>query len=295
MAGITIFEVAPRDGLQNLSHFVATEDKLHLISLIEKTNVKHIEVASFVNPRLVPNMADGEEVVQGVLRRNNDVSYSVLVMNDRGLERAKAVGATKFNIVLSPDDDFNKKNFGKDLEAITAIYDKMLTDVPRGNVRVYISRAFGGCVEQLAEVVQKGLTYGEKIVLCDTSGTAKPFDIALAIDVANDYTENLAVHLHHGKNLMPNVETAYLNGVFEFDTSIGGLGGCPFVKDSGANLATEDLLRWCREKGIRCPLNDKAVREAAEFAKQIRYPTFTSVIKGKMQEATGRIRSVVRL
>lgn len=293
MAGITIFEVAPRDGLQNLPHFVSTEDKLHLITLIENMDIRNIEVASFVNPRIVPNMADAEEVVQKVLRRDNKVNYSVLVMSKRGLERAKAVGATNFNIVLSPDDEFNKSNFGKDLEAITAVYDEILTDIPKENVRVYISKAFDCASENLSDCVLKGLEYGNKIVLCDTSGEANPFTVANGLNIALKHTTNIAVHLHHGKMLMDNVGTAYNFGVREFDASVGGLGGCPFVPNSGANLATEDLIQWCNERGIMCLTRETAIDEAVRFAKKLKHPTISALIKDKVQETKGRIKSVV--
>ena len=293
MAGITIFEVAPRDGLQNLPHFVSTEDKLHLITLIENMDIRNIEVASFSNPRIVPNMADAEEVVQKVLRRDNKVNYSVLVMGKRGLERAKAVNATNFNIVLSPDDEFNQSNFGKDLEAITAVYDEILTDIPKENVRVYISKAFDCPTENLSDCVLKGLEYGNKIVLCDTSGDANPFDIGTGLNITIQHTRNIAVHLHHGKMLMENVATAYNFGVREFDASIGGLGGCPFVPDSGANLATEDLVRWCDANGVMCLVKMTAIDEAVRFAKKLKHPTITALIKDKVQETKGRIKSAV--
>jgi len=294
MAGITIFEVAPRDGLQNLPHFVSTEDKLHLITLIENMDIRNIEVASFANPRIVPNMADAEEVVQKVLRRDNKVNYSSLVMSKRGLERAKAVGVTNFNIVLSPDEDFNQNNFGRTYEEITAVYDEMLTDTPKENVRVYISKAFDSPAENLSKCVLKCLDYGNKVVLSDTSGEASPFKVANGLNTAMEHTTNIAVHLHHGKMLMDNVATAYNFGVREFDASIGGLGGCPFVPDSGANLATEDLVRWCNNRDIMCFVKLTAMDEAVQFAKKLKHPTISALLKDKVQSTKERIKSAVR-
>lgn len=291
MAGITIFEVSPRDGLQNLRHVVPTEHKIELVRLLTEAGLNNIEVASFVHPGRVPTMADAEDVFDGV--KGMDGTFSVLVPNQRGIDRARAVGATKFNIFFSPNEAFNKENYGISLDQILKGYNAALEGVPTSDVRVYISMAFGGCVEELANAVQSGLKYGDKIVLCDTNGTANPFDIALGIDVANDYTTNLALHLHQGKHLLTNVETAYLHGVREFDASVGGLGGCPFVVGSGANLATEDLVAWCKKMGIPCVVDDKGLEKAVQYAKKLKNPTLKHTIVNKVSETKNRIKSKV--
>ena len=295
MAGLRIFEVSPRDGIQSLRHEVKTADKIELIRLLEDAGVKEIETTSFVHPKRVPNMADAEDVFTAVrMNTSNTVNHSVLVPNKRGIDRAKAVGATKFNIFFSPNEDFNKNNYGIPMEAILANYDEALVGVPSKDVRVYISMAFGGCVEELGNAVAAGLEFGDTIVLCDTEGTADPFSIALGIDVANDFTDNIALHLHAGRHLWENIETAYLHGIRQFDTSVGGLGGCPFMPKSNGNVPTEDLLAWAKERNIPCDVDIDALQPAIELAYKIKNPNLRVALRNKMSEAKGRIIRAVK-
>ena len=295
MAGITIFEVGPRDGIQNLKHEVKSAEKIELVKLLEDAGLTDIEVTSFVHPKRVPNMADAEDVFKAVrMNTSYNVNHSVLIPNKRGFDRAKAVGATHFNIFFSPNTDFNQQNYGLTLEQILAGYDEALEGVPTSNVRVYISMAFGGCVEELHDAIKAGLRFGDKIVLCDTEGTATPFDIALGIDIANDLTQNIAMHLHVGRHLWLNIETAYLHGVREFDASIGGLGGCPFMPKAGGNLATEDLVQWAEERNIPCAVCAETLKPAVELAHRIKNPTLRIALSNKVRETKGRIMRAVK-
>ncbi len=295
MAGITIFEVGPRDGIQNLKHEVKSSEKIELVKLLEDAGLTDIEVTSFVHPKRVPNMADAEEVFKAVrMNTSYSVNHSVLIPNKRGFDRAKAVGATHFNIFFSPNTDFNQRNYGLTLEQILAGYDEALEGVPTSNVRVYISMAFGGCVEELHDAIEAGLRFGDKIVLCDTEGTATPFDIALGIDIAHDSTQNIAMHLHVGRHLWLNIETAYLHGVREFDASIGGLGGCPFMPKAGGNLATEDLVQWAEERNIPCAVCAETLKPAVELAHRIKNPTLRIALSNKVRETKGRIMRAVK-
>ena len=286
---IRIFEVGPRDGLQNLPFVPSTDDKIHLIQLLRDAGLDHIEIASFVHPKAVPNMADAEEVCETF---DDKRGLSVLVPNQRGLDRAVSCGMSLFNIFFSPIESFNVANYGLKLERILENYEKCLQGVPRESVRVYLSEAFDANQEDLAIAVQHGLRFGTKIVLCDTKGTATPFDIATGIDTANDFTRDLALHLHHGKHLMSNVATGYSKGVREFDASIGGLGGCPFVEGSGANLATEDLVKWCEKEGIDCGVKSPDLKAARRLAHKIKNPTLRVAAKNKINETKNRFKAV---
>jgi len=295
MAGVTIFEVGPRDGIQNLQHEVKTADKIELVRLLEDAGLTDIEVTSFVHPKRVPNMADAEAVFTAVrMNTSNSVKHSCLVPNKRGIDRAKAVGVTNFNIFFSPNSDFNKENYGLTLEQILAGYEEGLVGIATSSVRVYISMAFGGCIEELHDAIKAGLRFGDKIVLCDTEGTATPFDIALGIDIAHDLTRNIALHLHVGKHLWTNIDTAYLHGVREYDASVGGLGGCPFMPKSGGNLATEDLVAWAEKRNIPCAIRGEALKPAIELAHRIKNPTLRIALGNRVRETKGRIIRAVK-
>ena len=136
---IEIYEVGPRDGLQNLEHFVPTEQKREFIRELRKIGFKNIEVTSFAHPRYVPQMADAEEVFDG--------QGAVLVMNQKGMDRALSAGVTHFNIVFSPSEAFNQSNLGCDLQTAVERYEQMLTGIPKSNVRVYLSCFFGCPIE----------------------------------------------------------------------------------------------------------------------------------------------------
>ena len=132
---IRIFEVGPRDGLQNLPHVPSTQDKIELIKLLREAGLTRIEIASFVHPKAVPNMADAEEVCAAF---EDNTGFSVLVPNKRGLDRAIASGMTQFNIFYSPMDSFNVANYGLKQEQILANYREALKGIPKDVVRVYI-------------------------------------------------------------------------------------------------------------------------------------------------------------
>ena len=285
---IRIFEVGPRDGLQNLPHVPSTEDKIELIKLLRDAGLTRIEIASFVHPKAVPNMADAEKVCKSF---ENKAGFSVLIPNKKGLDRAIESGMSNFNIFFSPSDTFNVANYGLKLNQILENYEVALHNVSPEIVRVYISEAFEASQEELTLAIQHGLRFGNRIVLCDTKGTAKPFDIATGIGIAQEFTHEISLHLHYGRHLMNNVATGYANGVREFDSSIGGLGGCPFVENSGANLATEDLVKWCNKRGIDCGVKLSDLKAARKLAHKIKNPTFRIAIKNKVKDTKNRIRA----
>ena len=142
---MNIYEVGPRDGLQSAAVKLSTEEKVQMIGLLHDAGLNKIEVGSFVHPQRVPNMADSEDVFREV--SGLDCELGVLVPNKRGLDRAKSVGAEKFNIFLSPSETFNQNNLGADLKTIFSNYRSMLYGVPKEDIRVYVSHAFGCPIE----------------------------------------------------------------------------------------------------------------------------------------------------
>jgi hydroxymethylglutaryl-CoA lyase len=134
-------------------------------------------------------------------------------------------------------------------------------------------------------------------VLCDTDGTANPVDVDSAVQLARNYTDplgNLAVHLHHSENVFDNLQAAYDAGVREFDSSIGGIGGCPFVKGAEANLATEELVMWCNRRGIDCGVKLRDLRPALKIIDRIKYQKPRSRLRYHIAKAKSLILGVVR-
>lgn len=241
---VKIYEVGPRDGLQALPYFVDTATKIELINTLYTAGLKDIEETSFAHPRLVPQMADAEDVFSG---------GSVLVMNKRGFERAKSVGAKKINIVFSPCEEFNKRNLGKTRDELFDEYLSFMGEVDKEDVRVYLSMAFGspysGAIsfDLMKECIQDAKMFGNTVVFADTVGMGGTEEVAVFANMALDMNMSPALHLHHTGDEERAVDLVYAginHGIREFDSSIGGLGGCPFAEESGANLSTETLVRY---------------------------------------------------
>ena len=263
LSDIKIYEVGPRDGLQNLKKRFSTSEKVHFIGLLAKSGLNSIEIGSFVNPRFVPTMADSEAVFREVLPFFDEkMEFGALIPNEKGLKRAISAGATYFNAFFSPSDEFNQRNLGKSrIEAVEMLQTAFL-GIPKENIRVYVSCAFGCPFEgpisddKLIACVQEAASIGGTVVLCDTVGSVYPALLRHVLNICGYIPENLALHLHEGPKgrtgLFENVKIAYDFGICEFDSSIGGLGGCPFMPNTGGNLATEDLVEWAESNNIDC-------------------------------------------
>ena len=267
---VTVYEVGPRDGLQNLKHFIPTKIKKGLIDELYKAGLTHIEETSFAHPKYVPQMADAESVFD---------KGSVLVMNQRGLERALSVGAEKINIVYSPCEEFNIKNFGKTKSELITMYYTMLNGIPKENIRVYISMAFGspysGVVspKMMRLCIKDAKMLGKTVVLSDTIGVATKEEVSLWTDMIKENNLKAAIHIHHSgdeQKALRTVRDALFEGITEIDSSIGGLGGCPFVKESGANLSTETLVRHLNAWGFDCGVTEKKLRPALKIVREIK-------------------------
>jgi len=267
---VTVYEVGPRDGLQNLKHFIPTEIKKGLIDELYKAGLTDIEETSFAHPKYVPQMADAESVFD---------KGSVLVMNKRGLERALSVGAKKINIVFSPCEEFNIKNFGKTKSELITMYYTMLNGIPKENIRVYISMAFGspysGVIspKMMRLCIKDAKMLGKTVVLSDTIGVATREEVSLWTDMIKENNLKPAIHIHHNgdeQKALRTVRDALFEGITEIDSSIGGLGGCPFVKESGANLSTETLVRHLNAWGFNCGVTEKKLRPALKIVREIK-------------------------
>jgi hydroxymethylglutaryl-CoA lyase len=274
---VKIYEVGPRDGLQALSHFVDTATKIELINTLYTAGLNDIEETSFAHPRLVPQMADAEDVFSG---------GSVLVMNKRGYERAKSVGAKKINIVFSPCEEFNKRNLGKTRDELYEEYSSFMGEVDKEDVRVYLSMAFGspygGAVnfDLMKECIDDAKMFGNTVVFADTVGVGSTEEVAIYANMALGANMTPALHLHHTGDEERAIDLVYAginHGIREFDSSIGGLGGCPFAEESGANLSTETLVRYLNGWGCDTGIHQDDLISALRIVSDIRLKSVMAI------------------
>tara|TARA_R100000458_G_C8243951_1_gene222346 strand:- start:442 stop:1272 length:831 start_codon:yes stop_codon:yes gene_type:complete len=274
---VKIYEVGPRDGLQALSHFVDTATKIELINTLYTAGLNDIEETSFAHPRLVPQMADAEDVFSG---------GSVLVMNKRGYERAKSVGAKKINIVFSPCEEFNKRNLGKTRDELYEQYSSFMGEVDKESVRVYLSMAFGspygGAVnfDLMKECINDAKMFGNTVVFADTVGVGSTEEVAMFANMALEMNMTPALHLHHTGDEERAIDLVYAginHGIREFDSSIGGLGGCPFAEESGANLSTETLVRYLNGWGCNTGIHQDDLIAALRIVSDIRLKSVMAI------------------
>ena len=271
MTPISIYEVGPRDGLQNWEGSLTTDEKISLINDLYDAGLTEIEITSFVHPKRVPNLADAENVVVGT---KGLADFGVLVPNLKGFERAKDVGATRFNVCFSPSEEFNVRNWGKRLDVLYAEYAEMLNGVDKENVRVYVSCAFGCPYEglpneyKMLRVLKMASELGNTVVLCDTVGACYPSKLLQTLELTRGLPVEIALHLHEGANdMFRNVEAAIEWGVTTFDASVGGLGGCPFMPNSGNNLSTNRLIEWAHSRGYQTGVNLAELTRLANWLK----------------------------
>lgn len=273
---VIVVEVGPRDGLQNEAQPVPTERKVAFIDALSAAGLPLIEATSFVNPRAVPQMADASEVMLGIVRYPG-VRYPVLVPNERGLERARAVGVDAIALFTAATDEFAQANVGT---SIAGTFERFAPVIERAKaegvwVRGYVSVAFGcpyaGPVSAgaVSAVTEQLLAAGcDEICLADTIGVGTPSEVRAALDALSGSLPlaSLALHFHDTTGAaLDNVHVALERGVRIFDSAAGGLGGCPFAPGAPGNLATESLLKHLHQAGLRTGVDLDAVREATNL------------------------------
>lgn len=274
-----IYEVGPRDGLQSRDTIVPTSTKVELIEEIANAGIRKIEVGSLVNPEKVPNMADSDVLFKQLPHLQYDCELAMLVPNKQGVDRAKKIGVENFNVFFSPSESFNMNNHGRTASYVFTEYCTALDGVPKDNIRVYVSCIFGSPynesipVEAIERCLRWADSLGGTIVLSDTIGNADPLSIRSIVNHANNMTitSKLALHLHHGKRrnrMFDNLSAAFDCGIAQFDSSIGGMGGCPFVPGSGGNLSTEDLVKWANEEGLDCGVKPSDLGIVSQYVQE---------------------------
>ncbi|WP_206660554.1 MULTISPECIES: hydroxymethylglutaryl-CoA lyase [Streptomyces] len=261
-ARVRIYEVGARDGLQNEKGAVPTEVKAEFIRRLAEAGLTTIEATSFVHPKWVPQLADAEELFPGV-RELPGVELPVLVPNQRGLDRALALGADRIAVFASATESFAKANLNRTVDESLAVFEPVVRQAKDAGARVrgYVSMCFGdpweGAVplHQVARVCTALRNMGcDELSLGDTIGVATPGHVQELLNLLNEEgvpTNEIGVHFHdtYGQALA-NTYAALEHGVTTVDASAGGLGGCPYAKSATGNLATEDLVWMLHGLGI---------------------------------------------
>ncbi|MEZ5267256.1 MAG: hydroxymethylglutaryl-CoA lyase [Microthrixaceae bacterium] len=257
---VTIVEVAARDGLQSDPTMLSTADKVELITRAVSAGIRRIEAVSFVNPKRVPQMADADEVMAS-LPRDNEASYIGLVLNERGFERAVAAGVDEINVVVVATDTFANKNQGTDTEGLVSVWAAIADKARQAGLRTSVTVAASfGCpyegevpVGRLSDVVARICEYGpDEVALADSIGVAVPTDVVTRIAAVRPSLGDAALrcHFHNTRNTgMANAAAAVQAGVRVLDSSLAGIGGCPFAPNATGNIATEDLVYMLERMG----------------------------------------------
>ena len=278
---VTIFEVAPRDGLQNEPGMIATPDKIRFVDLLGTCGFTRIEVTSFVSPKWVPQMADAAEVMGGI-ERHEGVSYAALTPNLRGFEAARAAGADEVAIFTSASEGFSRANINcsiaESLARLGPVADAArAAGMPvRGYVSCVTDCPYDGPTDprKVAEVAASLLAMGcYEISLGDTIGAGTPETISRMLDavLGSVPADRLAGHYHDtGGRALDNMRVSLDRGLRTFDASVGGLGGCPYAPGAKGNVATEVVVEFVESLGFKTGIDRRRLAEAVAFAKGLR-------------------------
>ncbi len=300
---VTVYEVGPRDGLQNEARHVPTADKIRFIDALVDAGLTRIEITSFVSPQWIPQLADAVEVARGVQRKEG-VTFSALVPNRRGLEGALAAGMREIAVFLSASETHNKKNVNKTIaETMKAFEDVVPPAKAAGlGVRAYVSTVFGCPYEgevdpqRSVELTRDLRALGvDQVSISDTIGVANPAQVekVLSMVLAENPAPSVAVHFHDTQGTaLANCYVAMTLGITTIDSSVGGLGGCPYAPGAAGNLATDDLVGMLHSMGIETGVDlDKLVdasRLAASFVGHDLPSKYLKAYLGKQARARRR-------
>ncbi len=278
---VEIVEVGPRDGLQNENVLLETGVKIEFIDRLVAAGAKRLEVASFVHPKMVPAMADSDQVLAG-LNRSNGAKYIGLALNERGMRRALDVGCDEVNFVMVASPGFGLRNQNATPEQTADLFERIavLAQDDKVPVSVTISVAFGDpfdgevAVETLEMLVLRAVEAGaSEIALGDTIGVADPWAVAQVIKRISPLLGKvpLRMHFHNTRNTaLANIYASLMEGVGIIDASCGGIGGCPFAPAATGNVPTEDVLYMLSRAGIATKMDMDAMIETSNWlAKQL--------------------------
>lgn len=280
---VSVYEVSPRDGLQNESATVPLAGKLRLIDALVAAGLHRIEITSFVSPKWIPQLADADELTEVVIGRPHapEVQFSALCPNPRGLERAKKTGIKEVAVFLSSSETHNKKNMNKTIAETLAAFDETIGPARDAGIRVraYVSTVWGcpyeGHVDpkQSIAIAKKLHEMGcYQVSISDTIGAGTPKLTHEVVKRALDALplEAIAMHMHDTRGTaLANIVVGLELGITNFDASVGGLGGCPYAPGAAGNVATEDLVYMLHGMGISTGIDLERLVEAARAAESI--------------------------
>jgi hydroxymethylglutaryl-CoA lyase len=277
---ITVSEVGPRDGLQIEQRLLPADRKIALVDRLSATGLRRIEVSSFVHPKVVPQMADAEAVFAGIDRRPG-VRYAGLVMNAKGAERAVAAGVDDIKTGIAVSDTFNELNIRMTTEqGLRALKDIGAVAKGTGSRIVGGMATAFGCpyegplpIEQVYRLFEQLVELGSPVIyLADTTGMANPGSIDRTVESLRKRwpDQPIGLHLHNTRGLgLANALAGLDLGIVDFESSIGGLGGCPFAPRAVGNICTEDFVHMAHEMGIETGIDLDALLKVAAFTQDI--------------------------
>jgi hydroxymethylglutaryl-CoA lyase len=287
MDKVTVNEVGPRDGLQNIETILSVDERLMLIRSLEQAGIELIEIGSFVNDKAVPAMSNTDELIN---KLGNIDNYSVLIPNKKGLNKAKDNGVKEICTVLCVTDSMNQKNINQTVQETLNDLQEIFKEGIRNGIRTkcYVSVAYHcpyeGKVDAayVNDIIGQLIDYQvEELVIADTIGAANPKEVtSLLSSLKSQYKDtSFSCHFHDTRALgLANVYASLVAGINKFDSCIGGLGGCPFAPNSSGNLATEDLVSMLEMMNIKTGVNLDKLIHSRELASE-----YTSLsLKGRM-------------
>jgi hydroxymethylglutaryl-CoA lyase len=288
---VELVEVSPRDGLQAEAAVLPTSAKVELIARCVAAGVRRIEVASFVNPQRVPQMADAEAVL-AALPHLEDVTYIGLVLNRRGFDRAAEAGVREVNVVAAASDTFAERNQGTTSDGSVAVFEELAPLALAAGMRptLTISTSFGcpyeGAVDpaRVGDIARRAVAAGAaEVAIADTIGVAVPADVHRVLDVVRAAAAgtSLRAHFHDTRHTgVANVLAAVDAGVDAVDASLGGIGGCPFAPGATGNVATEDVVYALERSGVRTGIDLAALVDVVPWVEaQLGHPLPGAVSK----------------
>jgi isopropylmalate/homocitrate/citramalate synthase len=269
---VTVCDVGPRDGLQNQPVTLVPAVRAELVNRLAATGLPRIEAVSFVNPKRVPQMADAEDVVAAIERRDG-VVFAGLALNERGYDRLHETGLDEVHFAFAASETFNERNAGRSVEAGVAAAEQILARARADGIRatVTIGTAFGcpfeGAVDpgRVAGLAAR-VAAANEVVLADTIGVAVPRQVRDLVDRVAALGRPVGIHLHNTRNTgYANAIAALEAGATVFDASVGGIGGCPFAPRATGNIATEDLVYLLHGEGVETGIDLDALIGVAQW------------------------------
>ena len=277
---ILINEVGLRDGLQGVAQEVTIEQRIKIIDLLIKSGIKNIQVCSFVNPEKIPQMNNAEELVKKLPKRS-DVSFSAFILNQYGLERALNSGIKKIETSISLSETYSQKNVGISIAEAQDSLHSIVSEAINTKIKIRAGlQCVWGCayegkinVKNILKLLEEVINTGANVIcLADTIGAANPHNVEnLLGTIFKQFPDvKLALHLHVNNGLeLDSVKVAIEMGIQKFDTSLGGIGGSPFMKESKGNIATEEIVEHLNRLGYRSGIVSDKVSVASRMLEEI--------------------------